>query len=93
MRELSDGDEPVGACLHFLRAGVFECGFRGEEVEDAADAGAVAALGDVGRFLRRGEQVTGRAEPPRRGLQGEVARPDLQVDVLLDGADVLCSDL
>ena len=67
MRELSDGDEPVGTCLHFLRAGVFECGFCSEEVEDAADAGAVAALGDVGRFLRRSEEVTCRAEPLRRG--------------------------
>src|SRR5438067_2045226 len=62
MRQLRQRQQVIGARLHFLCARVLQRGLRGEDVDDRADALAIARGGDVGRLLRAGEEVAARSD-------------------------------
>src|SRR5947199_7568 len=74
MRQLRQRQQVIGARLHFLCARVLQRGLRGEDVDDRADALAIARGGDVGRLLRAGEEVAARTSARGARARSAAAR-------------------
>src|SRR5712692_3653917 len=58
VRQLRDGDKPVGARLNLLRPGTLQCSLGRENVENTPDATSITILCHVGRLLGSTQEVT-----------------------------------
>src|SRR5215212_6705076 len=89
VRELRNREEPISACLNFLRPRRLQRRLSCKEGEDTANTGAVATGRHFNGLLRAGEEVANGCEALRSRLKRVVARPDLNIDLLLHRPDVL----